>query len=268
MQAATMIASLPSPPPGATSPCARRRAAAPRPCAGRGTGTTSGHLWITEERRLADVVLLAGEQHRIESDGRAVIAAERDAGVVLEWPGDRTARHGDRLRRRARGRASSRWGLACTRPHWSRGTHRARWAHPVDDRLPTGLARCHSRPARTPRSAAARLNARARRRPPCPSPRPPRPARDLPPLERGHRPAMATPRRAARARDARRRPGPAGHGDGPSWSEDRDDILAADAALVAALARGHPGPVHLVGHSWGAAVAMRAARTDPRATPA
>jgi pimeloyl-ACP methyl ester carboxylesterase len=53
-----------------------------------------------------------------------------------------------------------------------------------------------------------------------------------------------------------------GHGDGPPWRGD-GDILAADAELVAALARESDGPVHLVGHSWGGAVAFRALRAEP-----
>lgn len=55
----------------------------------------------------------------------------------------------------------------------------------------------------------------------------------------------------------------AGHGDGAAWSEQRGDILKVDADLVLDTARSFDGPVHLVGHSWGGAVALRAARADP-----
>jgi len=55
-----------------------------------------------------------------------------------------------------------------------------------------------------------------------------------------------------------------GHGEGPSWADERDDILKADAEIVLALAREAAGAVHLVGHSWGGAVALRAARLQPQ----
>jgi pimeloyl-ACP methyl ester carboxylesterase len=55
-----------------------------------------------------------------------------------------------------------------------------------------------------------------------------------------------------------------GHGEGPAWHADDGDILAADARLVLALARESAGAVHLVGHSWGGAVALRAVRAEPR----
>jgi pimeloyl-ACP methyl ester carboxylesterase len=51
-----------------------------------------------------------------------------------------------------------------------------------------------------------------------------------------------------------------GHGDGPSWHDGDGDILAADARLVLGLARETAARVHLVGHSWGGAVALRALR--------
>jgi pimeloyl-ACP methyl ester carboxylesterase len=54
-----------------------------------------------------------------------------------------------------------------------------------------------------------------------------------------------------------------GHGEGPAWHAQGGDILAADAEDIVSLARGHRGPVHLVGHSWGGAVALAAARRDP-----
>lgn len=56
----------------------------------------------------------------------------------------------------------------------------------------------------------------------------------------------------------------AGHGSrGPAWPGDREDILAVDAATVLDLAAKAAGLVHLVGHSWGGAVALRAARARP-----
>jgi pimeloyl-ACP methyl ester carboxylesterase len=50
-----------------------------------------------------------------------------------------------------------------------------------------------------------------------------------------------------------------GHGAGPAWHGFDEDIAAADAARVARLAGGIPGGVHLVGHSYGGAVALRVA---------
>jgi pimeloyl-ACP methyl ester carboxylesterase len=54
-----------------------------------------------------------------------------------------------------------------------------------------------------------------------------------------------------------------GHGGGPAWDEAANDIFADDAALVGQLIARAPGGVHLVGHSYGGAVAMRAALVHP-----
>lgn len=54
-----------------------------------------------------------------------------------------------------------------------------------------------------------------------------------------------------------------GHGEGSGWTDAKADILAADASRIVALAREAEGGVHLVGHSWGGAVALRAAREHP-----
>jgi pimeloyl-ACP methyl ester carboxylesterase len=55
-----------------------------------------------------------------------------------------------------------------------------------------------------------------------------------------------------------------GHGDGPDWHGDARGILAADCARVARIAARHAYGVHLVGHSYGAAVALRTAIEQPR----
>jgi pimeloyl-ACP methyl ester carboxylesterase len=54
-----------------------------------------------------------------------------------------------------------------------------------------------------------------------------------------------------------------GHGAGPAWRGFDEDIVAADAARIARLAGGVPGNVHLVGHSYGGAVALRVALYHP-----
>jgi pimeloyl-ACP methyl ester carboxylesterase len=54
-----------------------------------------------------------------------------------------------------------------------------------------------------------------------------------------------------------------GHGAGPAWHGFDEDIVAADAARIARLAGGVPGDVHLVGHSYGGAVALRVALYHP-----
>lgn len=56
----------------------------------------------------------------------------------------------------------------------------------------------------------------------------------------------------------------AGHGEGTAWRDDGTDILSRDAATVVAMALDAGSPVHLVGHSWGGAVALRAARGHPK----
>ena len=50
-----------------------------------------GRIWITEEGRALDVVLGAGDAHRLTGRGRAVVAAEQASRVVLEWAQKRPA---------------------------------------------------------------------------------------------------------------------------------------------------------------------------------
>lgn len=54
-----------------------------------------------------------------------------------------------------------------------------------------------------------------------------------------------------------------GHGNVPAWLGAPSDILAADTARVASLAADAGGRVHLVGHSYGGAVALRTALHRP-----
>jgi len=54
-----------------------------------------------------------------------------------------------------------------------------------------------------------------------------------------------------------------GHGTGPAWDGFDQGIVASDAARVAHLAKSVPGAVHLVGHSYGGAVALRVALYHP-----
>lgn len=54
-----------------------------------------------------------------------------------------------------------------------------------------------------------------------------------------------------------------GHGAGPAWHGFEDDIVAADAASIARLAESASGAVHLVGHSYGGAIALRVALYHP-----
>ena len=54
-----------------------------------------------------------------------------------------------------------------------------------------------------------------------------------------------------------------GHGAGPAWHGFDEDIVAADAARIAHIAGAIPGDVHLVGHSYGGAVALRVALYHP-----
>jgi len=55
----------------------------------------------------------------------------------------------------------------------------------------------------------------------------------------------------------------AGHGTGRGWRDDAASIVETDVARVAQLAAGTPGGVHLVGHSYGGAIAMRVALAFP-----
>jgi pimeloyl-ACP methyl ester carboxylesterase len=50
-----------------------------------------------------------------------------------------------------------------------------------------------------------------------------------------------------------------GHGAGPAWHGFDEDIVAADAARIDRLAESVPGGAHLVGHSYGGAIALRVA---------
>ena len=45
-----------------------------------------GRIWITEERRPADIVLEAGESFALARAGRAVVQALRPARIALEQP--------------------------------------------------------------------------------------------------------------------------------------------------------------------------------------
>lgn len=54
-----------------------------------------------------------------------------------------------------------------------------------------------------------------------------------------------------------------GHGAGPAWHGFDEDIVAADAARIARLAESVPGRAHLVGHSYGGAIALRVALHHP-----
>jgi pimeloyl-ACP methyl ester carboxylesterase len=54
-----------------------------------------------------------------------------------------------------------------------------------------------------------------------------------------------------------------GHGGSDPWPGPAAPTLDGDAAIVAALSDKEGGPVHLVGHSYGAAVALRLARRHP-----
>lgn len=48
-----------------------------------------------------------------------------------------------------------------------------------------------------------------------------------------------------------------GHGVAPAWPGAATDVVAADAARIAALAADAVGDVHLIGHSYGGAIALR-----------
>ena len=54
-----------------------------------------------------------------------------------------------------------------------------------------------------------------------------------------------------------------GHGAGPAWHGFDEDIVVADAARIARLAESVPGGAHLVGHSYGGAIALRVALYHP-----
>jgi pimeloyl-ACP methyl ester carboxylesterase len=56
-----------------------------------------------------------------------------------------------------------------------------------------------------------------------------------------------------------------GHGDAPWWTPARPMTLADEAARIGALLAHVHGPVHLVGHSYGGAVALALALQRPRA---
>jgi pimeloyl-ACP methyl ester carboxylesterase len=54
-----------------------------------------------------------------------------------------------------------------------------------------------------------------------------------------------------------------GHGTAPSWHGPRGDIVAADVERISRLAADAGGRVHLVGHSYGGAIALRVALSHP-----
>jgi pimeloyl-ACP methyl ester carboxylesterase len=54
-----------------------------------------------------------------------------------------------------------------------------------------------------------------------------------------------------------------GHGVGPAWHGFDEDIVAADATHISRLAESVPGDIHLVGHSYGGAIALRVALYHP-----
>jgi pimeloyl-ACP methyl ester carboxylesterase len=54
-----------------------------------------------------------------------------------------------------------------------------------------------------------------------------------------------------------------GHGAGPQWRGAPADVVPADTAHIARIARQVAAPVHLVGHSYGGAVALRVALQHP-----
>jgi len=56
-----------------------------------------------------------------------------------------------------------------------------------------------------------------------------------------------------------------GHGHGPALPSAPGSIVLADASRVASMVQSVAGGVHLVGHSYGAAVALRVARDHPGA---
>src|SRR4051794_38237412 len=54
-----------------------------------------------------------------------------------------------------------------------------------------------------------------------------------------------------------------GHGESDAWPGPAPLTLAGEAAIVAALANLAGEPIHLVGHSYGAAVALHFAQAHP-----
>lgn len=55
----------------------------------------------------------------------------------------------------------------------------------------------------------------------------------------------------------------AGYGGSPPWADDESPSIAGEVARLADIGRRLPEPVHLVGHSYGGAVALRYALSDP-----
>lgn len=53
------------------------------------------------------------------------------------------------------------------------------------------------------------------------------------------------------------------HGSAPAWNHAPEDVVAADAARVARVVEAASGDVHLVGHSYGGAIALRVALAHP-----
>jgi hypothetical protein len=94
----------------------------------------SGVVWITEEDSVRDVVLLAGESHRIEHDGMTLALAHRAARVVVERPEgvprprrvDVVLPNGDCVRRIALG-AYGAWSLRAWRAAIGTVLHRYAW---------------------------------------------------------------------------------------------------------------------------------------------
>jgi pimeloyl-ACP methyl ester carboxylesterase len=54
------------------------------------------------------------------------------------------------------------------------------------------------------------------------------------------------------------------HGAGPAWEDDAQDIVAADTALALRALDALGRPAHVIGHSYGGAIALHVARARPR----